>query len=112
MTPVSTTTVNDPATLPHVRVLGVRVDIVTEAGFLALVGRWGGERTPRQVVTINPEFVMRARDDARFAAVLEAADLATPDGVGVIWAARCRGMRIPERVGGASVALPLARQCA
>ena len=52
MTPVGTT-VNDLATLSHVRVLGVRVDVVTEAGFLALVGRWAGERTPRQVVTIN-----------------------------------------------------------
>ena len=48
MTPVGTTTVNDLATLRHVRVLGVRVDLVTEAGFLALVARWAGERTPRQ----------------------------------------------------------------
>src|SRR2546421_1786472 len=112
MTPVGTTTLNDRATPPHVRVLGVRVDVVTEAVFLALVAQWAGDRTPRQVVTINPEFVMRAHDDARFAAVLEAADLATPDGVGVIWAARRQGLRVPERVGGASVALPLARQCA
>src|SRR5256714_9200475 len=112
MTPVGTTTLNDHATPPHVRVLGVRVDVVTEAVFLALVARWAGDRTPRQVVTINPEFVMRAHDNARFAAVLEAADLATPDGVGVIWAARRQGLRVPERVGGASVALPLARQCA
>jgi N-acetylglucosaminyldiphosphoundecaprenol N-acetyl-beta-D-mannosaminyltransferase len=112
MTPVGTTTLNDRATLPHVRVLGVRVDAVTEAAFLALVARWAGDRRPRQIVTINPEFVMRAHDDARFAAVLEAADLATPDGVGVIWAARRQGLRLPERVGGASVTLPLARQCA
>jgi N-acetylglucosaminyldiphosphoundecaprenol N-acetyl-beta-D-mannosaminyltransferase len=86
--------------------------MVTEAGLLDLVARWVGEGVPRQIVTINPEFVMRARADARFAAVLAAADLATPDGVGVIWAAHRRGVHIPERVGGADVALPLARQCA
>src|ERR671937_3125224 len=97
MTQVGTTTLNDRATLPHVRVLGVRVDVVTEAAFLALVARWAGDRTPRQVVTINPEFVMRAHDNARFAAVLEAADLATPDGVGVIWGAPRPGMYIPQR---------------
>lgn len=116
MTPVKTTQdgVAWPAqvTLPRVRVLGVRVDVVTEAAFLDRVAAWVEERTPRQVVTVNPEFVMRARADARFAAVLEAADLATPDGVGVIWAARRRGAQISERVGGADVALPLARQCA
>src|ERR671935_257528 len=81
-------TLNDRVTLPHVRVLGVRVDVVTEAAFLALVGRWAGDRTPRQIVTINPEFVMRAHDDARFAAVLGAADLAAPDRVGGVLAAR------------------------
>lgn len=97
---------------PCLRVLGVRVDLVTERSFLDLVARWVDERQPRQVVTINPEFVMRARDNAPFAGVLEAADLATPDGVGIIWAARRQGVRIAGRVGGADMAEPLARQCA
>lgn len=101
-----------PLPTTAVRVLGVRVNVVTEAAFLARVAQWVEERMPRQVVTINPEFVMRAHDDARFAAVLEAADLATPDGVGVIWAARRQGVHMSERVGGADMALPLARQCA
>lgn len=111
MTPVSMTRQGE-ATLPYLRVLGVRVDRVTEADLLALVARWVEDGSPRQIVTINPEFVMRARADARFASVLESADLATPDGVGVIWAARRQGIRIAQRVGGADVALPLARQCA
>ncbi len=98
--------------LPSIQVLGVRVDLLTQASFLALVARWVAERAPRQVVTINPEFVMRARDDPAFAAVLEAADAATPDGVGVIWAGRRQGAHLPERVGGADVVVPLARQCA
>lgn len=112
MTPVKATVASSAEAFQHVRVLGVRVDVVTEAAFLTLVARWVAKRTPRQVVTINPEFVMRARANPRFAAVLEAADLATPDGVGVIWAARRKGVRIAERVGGTDTALPLARQCA
>jgi len=97
-----------------VRVLGVRVDVVMERELLDLVARWVAEgpgRTPRQVATINPEFVMRARANPAFAAVLESSDVATPDGVGVIWAARRQGVRISERVGGSDLALPLARQC-
>ena len=107
-----TVTPDGQTPLPHVRVLGVRVDLLTQASFLALVARWVEERAPRQVVTVNPEFVMRARDDPAFAAVLEAADAATPDGVGVVWAGRRQGAHLPERVGCADVMVPLARQCA
>lgn len=106
------TIVEETAALPRVRVLGVRVDIITERQLLDTIVRWVAERRPRQVATINPEFVMRAQSNKAFAAVLDASDVATPDGVGVIWAARRQGVRIPERVGGANLALPLARQCA
>lgn len=55
---------------------------------------------------------MTAQVDRAFASVLEQADLAVPDGVGILWAARRQGVRLRQRVGGADVVLPLARQCA
>ncbi|MDE0197758.1 MAG: WecB/TagA/CpsF family glycosyltransferase [Caldilineaceae bacterium] len=55
---------------------------------------------PRQVCTVNPEFIMTARRHPTFAQVLAAADLCTPDGVGVLWAARRAGVRLNERVTG------------
>src|SRR5579883_3123647 len=85
------------ATFGRVNVLGVRVDAVTERQYLDLVAQWVEDGTPRQVVTINPEFVMRAQVDPDFAAVLARADLATPDGVGIIWAARRQGVYLRER---------------
>ncbi|HZS91044.1 MAG TPA: WecB/TagA/CpsF family glycosyltransferase [Chloroflexota bacterium] len=100
------------ATFGRVNVLGVRVDAVTERQYLDLVAQWVEDGTPRQVVTINPEFVMRAQVDPDFAAVLARADLATPDGVGIIWAARRQGVYLRERVGGTDSAMPMARQCA
>ncbi len=54
----------------------------------------------RQIVTVNPEFIMAARRDPAFAAVLNNADLAVPDGIGLIWASRWRGRPLPERVAG------------
>lgn len=54
----------------------------------------------RQIVTVNPEFIMAARRDPAFADVLNNADLAVPDGMGLIWAARWRGHPLPERVAG------------
>ena len=82
------------------RILGVRVDNVTTAETLALMERWVAERTPHQIVTVNPEFVMRAQRDEDFHGVLEEAALALPDGVGLLWAARVLGQPLRERVTG------------
>ena len=57
-------------------------------------------QSTRQVCTVNPEFIMTARRDPPFAQVLAAADLCTPDGIGVLWAARLAGVRLNERVTG------------
>lgn len=40
-----------------------------------------------RVVTANPEILLRARSEAWFNAVVRKADLVTPDGAGVCWAA-------------------------
>lgn len=53
-----------------------------------------------QIVTVNPEFIMAAQHNPGFAGVLNAADLAVPDGIGLIWAARWRRHPLPERVAG------------
>jgi N-acetylglucosaminyldiphosphoundecaprenol N-acetyl-beta-D-mannosaminyltransferase len=54
----------------------------------------------RQICTVNPEFIMDARKDPHFAAVLRRADLRAPDGVGIVLAARLLGVRLRERVTG------------
>jgi len=64
------------------------------------------------VVTVNPEFVMAAQRDAAFRAVLEAADLALPDGVGLIWAARVLGTPLRGRATGVDTMLGLAPEAA
>ncbi len=81
--------------------LGLPVDGITYAEWLDLIADWvaaGGR--PRHVCTINPEFMMIARRDPNFANILRRADLCVPDGVGLLWAARCRGAPLPERVTG------------
>ncbi len=83
-----------------VRILGIRVDGVTFEGMLDCIEHWVHERGPHQICTVNPEFVMEARRDPAFAAVLSAADLCIADGVGLLWAARRRGQPLPERVTG------------
>ena len=92
-----------------VRILGVRVDALTYADLLACIGDFIAEGTPHQIATVNPEFVMAARRDPAFHAVLEQADLCLADGVGLLWAARRLGHVLPERVTG-SDGVPLIAQ--
>src|SRR5579883_3380846 len=97
---------------PRVAILGVAVDRVDTLGACDCVERFVADRTPRQVVTVNPEFVMTARRDPAFRAVLRGAALATADGIGVVWAARILGDSLPERVGGVEVLEELAARAA
>ncbi len=94
------------------QILGVRVDCVDFQQTLDAVSAWIAQSRardekredtaprPRQVCTVNPEFIMTARRQPAFAKVLAAADLCTPDGVGVLWAARLAGVPLTERVTG------------
>ncbi len=116
--------------LEAVQILGVRVDCVDFPQALDLISGWiaqsraqseerversekrenltphSSHLTPhsslcaRQVCTVNPEFIMQARRHPAFGRALAAADLCTPDGVGVLWAARLAGVRLDERVTG------------
>lgn len=94
---------------PRSRVLGCPVDVVDEEGavhaLVALVERHRDDPTKPGgvVVTLNPEMVMRARQDVEFRAALEEAALLVPDGIGVVRALRRRGYPRTRRVGGADM---------
>ncbi|MDT8306298.1 MAG: WecB/TagA/CpsF family glycosyltransferase [Anaerolineae bacterium] len=98
-----------PAALP---ILGVPVHAVTMAETLRLVARYMDEARVHQIATVNPEFVMKAQEDALFRDVLHGADLCIPDGVGLLYAARRYGRLLPERVPGSELVYHLAEQAA
>ena len=101
---------------PTLDILGTRIDCVDFAQMLHQIVGWIDDSSPptnpkskppnpqsppfHQICTINPEFIIDARRDPHFAAVLRRADLCVPDGVGVLWAARRQGVTLRERVTG------------
>lgn len=97
---------------PNVRILGVRVDHVTTAETLDLMGDMVRRGEPNQVVTVNPEFIMEAQQNRAFRVVLDEADLALPDGQGILWAAQRLGHPLPERVTGSDTLPRIAAMCA
>lgn len=94
--------------LPSVTLIGLPVHAITMAETLAWIEAAVAQRVPRQICTANPEFLMAARRDREFQRVLRSADLVLPDGVGLLWAARYRGRRLPERVAGSDLIYRLA----
>jgi N-acetylglucosaminyldiphosphoundecaprenol N-acetyl-beta-D-mannosaminyltransferase len=96
----------------QVRVLGVRVDCMDMDAALDRIAELVDSGGHHLVATVNPEFVMRARADHEFAAVLESADICLADGSGVVWAARRQGCAIREPVTGVDLIPPLAALCA
>ena len=96
------------------RILGIRIDEYDMNGFLRQIAAYldgfsadiGGLR---QVITLNAEGIYMAREAAAFAQLIEQADLITPDGSGVVWAAAQYGYPSIERVTGIDL---LDRLCA
>jgi N-acetylglucosaminyldiphosphoundecaprenol N-acetyl-beta-D-mannosaminyltransferase len=92
----------------RVHILGARVDDVTWDETLDHIAAYIASGEPHHVMTPNPEFVMRARRDPAFQLLLDHADLAPADGVGVKWAARLLGERLREVVPGSDLVERLA----
>ncbi|MGD1995718.1 MAG: WecB/TagA/CpsF family glycosyltransferase [Anaerolineae bacterium] len=76
------------------------------------MAHWIAEGSPHQIATVNPEFVIAARQHSTFRAVLEKAGLCLPDGVGITLAARYLGRPLRERVAGVDLVKALAARAA
>ena len=82
------------------------------ASALERIESFAAEGGHHLVATVNPEFVMRARQDLEFARVLESADLCLADGTGVVWAARRQGCSQRGPVAGTDMLPLIASTCA
>jgi N-acetylglucosaminyldiphosphoundecaprenol N-acetyl-beta-D-mannosaminyltransferase len=96
-----------------IEILGVRVDDVTMEEAAACVAHFIREPGRcRQVSTVNPEFVMLARQNPEFARTLAASDLNLPDGANLVRAARMLGRPLRERVAGSDLVSRIAARAA
>jgi len=68
-------------------IAGVKVDFgLTYSSVLAKLDQLVASDGCHYIATVNPEFIMAAQEDAAFKAILNAADVSTPDGNGVLLA--------------------------
>jgi N-acetylglucosaminyldiphosphoundecaprenol N-acetyl-beta-D-mannosaminyltransferase len=82
------------------RILGMRVDATSYARAAEEVLRWAGNGESRYVCVATVNNVIEAYDDPEYGAIMEAADLVTPDGMPLVWGLRLLGMDTATRVYG------------
>lgn len=88
-------------------ILGVGVDGLTMEQAVERALRLMDERRGAYVCTPNPEMLWLCRGDETLRAIVNAAALVLPDGVGVLLGAKLLGQRLPERVTGFDFACAL-----
>lgn len=92
------------AQIPRIKILQIPVDVVCEteaiyfADQLVVLGQKG------TIFAVNPEKIMRARENEELKCALDNSSLLIPDGVGVTWAARALALTDSmDRVAGADL---------
>ena len=95
-----------------ISILSIPVHNVTFNETIALIESFIQEKTPHQICTVNPEFVMAAQSDDEFRSILQNADLCLPDGIGIVWAAKWLKNPLRERVTGSDLVPMIAREAA
>ncbi|BBA37567.1 glycosyl transferase, WecB/TagA/CpsF family [Methylocaldum marinum] len=87
----------------RIDIFGVPVDVVDFPRSLATVDELLRGDGVGVIAAVNPEKIMRAREDSRLLQALRSAKLLIPDGIGVVWATRWLGLGRPSRVPGADL---------
>lgn len=81
-------------------ILGCHIDTVTMQGATKAVEQMVEKGTPSHIITLNAEIAYVARSNKELREIINNADLVTPDGIGIVWAARKLGYDVNERVTG------------
>lgn len=87
----------------RIEILGVPVDCVSMEDALRAADDMIGGDSVHTIIAVNPEKVMKCRDDARLLSMIRNASLLIPDGIGVVLAARLFGLCSMQRVPGSEL---------
>ena len=100
------------------RVVSVEISKTSYAEVVELCKQWATERRvapisrARYICVTSVHGVIMAQDDPKIAHILNTADIATPDGMPVVWALRSFGAPNQQRVYGPTLMLEICRSAA
>lgn len=84
----------------RVNLLDMWIDKIDLTGAMSHIDAFVRAGRPHQVMTVNVDFLRLGLENRAFHHLINAADLAVPDGMPLLWAARLRGDPLPARVTG------------
>ena len=87
----------------QVDILGVHIDNVTMSDTIQLIEDFVSDEGQHLVVTADAVGIVIANRNPSFMEIIQSADLVTPDGSGVLWAASRKGTNFSERVSGVDI---------
>ena len=100
------------------RIVSVFVSKTSYSEVVELCHRWAIERrvssraTARYICVTSVHGIVMAHDDSRISRIINEADIATPDGMPVVWALRSFGSRMQQRVYGPTLMHEICRKAA
>lgn len=89
-----------PVAKERVNLLGVPVDPLTMPEALSRIEEFIKSGRPHHIFTADASGIMRTQEDPELQAIVQKADLITPDGAGALLASKFQGVKLPERVSG------------
>jgi N-acetylglucosaminyldiphosphoundecaprenol N-acetyl-beta-D-mannosaminyltransferase len=92
-------------------VLGYGLDCLTMTEALEKTTSLYTQGQAVQVVTLNPEMIMKGEETPAFGTILKQADVALPDGAGAVWALKRQGYVHQNRLPGIEFSEGLLRWC-
>jgi N-acetylglucosaminyldiphosphoundecaprenol N-acetyl-beta-D-mannosaminyltransferase len=93
----------------HMNILDVRVDPITKDEAIAKIAIFLDEPKQHFVTTPNPEIILYAHKHPTYRDILNKADMALPDGAGLVFASRIQNQPLPERVSGTDMVPEIAK---
>lgn len=96
-----------------VKILGITVSDTTESEALEFITKSlvkGGKKF--KIFTPNPEIIMAALRERGFKEILNRADLALPDGIGLLWGAKVLKKQLQNRIAGVDFMESLCKEAA
>lgn len=81
-------------------VLGCYIDRLDKKGTIDKISEFMVKGKPTHIITLNAEIAYAAMENPDLRMLINQADLVTPDGIGIVWAARHLGFPVKERVTG------------
>ena len=96
----------------RLEILGIGIDRIDSNEALRQIGQFIASGTPHQIVTANAEIIYQANKNEKMKNVINAAQMVTADGSGVVWASRQLGQPLAQRVTGIDLVNSICEQAA